>query len=534
MKGGVPTPEALETTTEHRQGQGSRPSDSPDTDLPVLASGAGFALVGRVAGRGVHVAAMIILGRTLGPEAFGLYGLGWTIFRLLTLLLPIGTDLGVIRFGGPLADRSRAGFSGLMVQALCFAVGTGTVVGAALFMAAPAIGDHVFAKGGLAIVLRVLALAVPAAATLRVAAAASRAGRNVRYSIAVEDIGQPLVNLVLVIAVVAAGASLGGAVAALDVSFLVAVVAALLILVRFHGLGRGERGTSPVRMTELLKFGAPASLAGIFGMLLLWTDRLMVGYFRPAFDLGIYQAASQVSILFVIVLSGFGVILSPMVAGIGPSKEKKRLEALFRLSTRWCLTISLPIALVIFVAPRNVLTAFFGEPYGMGAATLVILVAGQLANVASGAAGPFLVMTGGQRAWFVVSGLALAANVGLNLVLIPQHGIQGAAAATAISASLLSLAGLAVVRRRLGIAPFDFRVLKAVVATGAGALAATLLHGLTGSFFADWVPCTLAAVGIYVVTLIALGIDADDRALLVLLRSRTASPLTRRVGKGRK
>jgi len=68
-------------------------------DARTLARGAGVALPGRVIGRAMAVLTQILLARLLGPAIFGLYSVGYALLRLGELILPLGMDQGVVRFG---------------------------------------------------------------------------------------------------------------------------------------------------------------------------------------------------------------------------------------------------------------------------------------------------------------------------------------------------------------------------------------------------------------------------------------------------
>jgi O-antigen/teichoic acid export membrane protein len=85
-----------------------------------------------------------------------------------------------------------------------------------------------------------------------------------------------------------------------------------------------------------------------------------------------------------------------------------------------------------------------------------ILLAGILAKALVGPGEVLLMMAGRQRLCAMLYGGALAANIGLNVLLVPRLGIEGAAIATAaamlVEATLLHVA----VRRTLGIVLFAF------------------------------------------------------------------------------
>ena len=85
---------------------------------------------------------------------------------------------------------------------------------------------------------------------------------------------------------------------------------------------------------------------------------------------------------------------------------------------------------------------------------MVILFAGIITKAMIGPGEVLLTMAGKLKVCATIYAFALAANLGLNILLIPLWGLQGAATATAgammVEACLLHL----VVRRQLGIVMF--------------------------------------------------------------------------------
>src|SRR5207248_9468602 len=125
-----------------------------EADVAKLARGAGVALMGKVAGRGVRLLGDVAMARLLGPINFGLYAIGWTISRIVTLVTPLGLNIGVIRYGARYLKKDPARLKGVILQALWCSVAAGTLTGIALFLLAPWIGADIFQKPGVVPVIR--------------------------------------------------------------------------------------------------------------------------------------------------------------------------------------------------------------------------------------------------------------------------------------------------------------------------------------------------------------------------------------------
>ncbi|HVO81120.1 MAG TPA: flippase [Terriglobales bacterium] len=499
------------------------PSVSPEKrDVARLASGAGVALGGRIAGRGIRLLLDIALARLLGPAQFGLYAIGWTITRMVTLFTPLGLDAGVIRFGAKYWREDKSTFRQVLSKSLLFASLSGLIFGGVFYGAARWIGEGIFHSAQMTEVVKGFALAFPLATILKVAAATTRISQRMKFSVIAEDISQPAWDLLLVLAFALLWTrSLAAAIVACIVSHGLAAA-----LARWYAQRLFPNVGSPVAASrfdgkQLLAFSLPASLTGVFGVMIIWVDRLLVGYYRPNADVGIYQAASQVSIAFAIILGAMNAIFSPMTADLFHRGELRRLEEIFRISTKWGLYLSLPLFLVTFFASHEVMIALFGAPYVAGWSVLVILALGQVFNAGTGPVGMLLVMAGYQNRMFLVSGTMFVLSVVMGIVLIPRYGMVGAATATALAVSGLFIAAIVLAQVVLGMRPYDRRYLKGLAATLVTTVALLLVRKMEVFPAPLQALVTLVvAVAVFAGTLWFAGLDAEDREFMQLLLAR--------------
>ncbi len=394
--------------------------------------------------------------------------MGWGAFRLLTLPATLGLNNGVQRFGS--IQRSRGGVGGRALLRTTFWITgiTSGVLALGLLACAPWLAEKLSDDRRLLAVLVVFAFALPAASWLRVGAAATRVSQDLRASVAIEDFGQPFLFATFAALFLWSGGGVIAASLAAALSFAAMALAAVIWARRWFPQAPPELdgGAPAVSVRRLIAYSVPTALAGTVGVTMTWLDRLLVGYYLAEEAVGWYQVAAQASGVFAVVLSAFTAIFAPMIAGLVERGENDRLQELFRVATKWGMLAVLPGAALCLLFSRPSIVAIFGEPYGPAAAPLVVLVVGQLANVSTGAVGYLLMMGGRQNLWLGLSLAALAADVVLNVLLIPRFGLVGAAVATAISVAALYASGLVAVRRTMRLWPWDRRFWR-VAATAA-------------------------------------------------------------------
>jgi O-antigen/teichoic acid export membrane protein len=278
---------------------------------------------------------------------------------------------------------------------------------------------------------------------------------------------------------------------------------------------------APIDWRTMLSFSAQASLAVSFTIVMMSLDRVLLGYFRPRAEVGIYHAAAQLSSVFPMVVGAFGAIFGPMIVGCHGRGERQRLAELFAVCTKWGLYLTVPMFLLIVFRAPEMLAVVYQPSYRAGHGALTVLAAGQLVNAATGPVGLVLIMTGHQRAWFTISGLALALNLALDFALIPIYGGLGAAVATAVAvAAAFSIASV-VAWRRLGVRPFDRRFGKIVVATAvaSGALGIWSRFGVAAGWLGVAGPGLLAGL-VFLAVIALFPTDPEEKQWLGVVVER--------------
>jgi len=201
-------------------------------------------------------------------------------------------------------------------------------------------------------------------------------------------------------------------------------------------------------------------LAFIGGMSLInkQASTIILGFFVPDAEIGIFRVAAQISVLASFGLQAVNLVVAPRFAALYAKGDMARLQRLVTASARVILAMNVGMTLGYVLLGRLFLRLVFGPAY-LGAYTpLLILLVGQAVNSAAGSVGMLLNMTRHERD--TAKGLAVSAilNVVLNLLLVPLLGIIGAAVATAVSLITWNVLLWWAVRQRLGINSLAFPI----------------------------------------------------------------------------
>jgi O-antigen/teichoic acid export membrane protein len=210
--------------------------------------------------------------------------------------------------------------------------------------------------------------------------------------------------------------------------------------------------TSTPRMELRPWFTMSLSMLLINGLYLAISnlDAVILGFFRPPEEVGIYGVASKAAYVVVFPTTIAIAILAPMVARFHSAGEHYDLQrSINRIMLPTALGALLIGGLIVFFGQP--VLALFGQDFTGGWPVLVILTAGYVISGLFGPAGIVLTLTGQIRATATVFVCVTIANVAMNLLLIPAYGKEGAAVATSLTMVLLTAALLVLARFRLGL-----------------------------------------------------------------------------------
>jgi O-antigen/teichoic acid export membrane protein len=473
-----------------------------------LGAGTATNVVGLVVGVCAALGVQLLLGHALLPGEFGLVTVAVQVAFVASAGSRFGMDMAAVRLVAIGRGAQATGnLRSLVDRCALTALAASVVLAGALAATAP-----LYERYGRVIALA--AVAVPFIAVTNVYLGATRGLGQMRQTLYVFWIGQPVLWIVFAGILIAAGGATDAAVLTYDASWLVAAVLAALLWRREAG-AFAERHATRAEVRGALAYGLPRAPAALLAQAVFWVDLWVLAAFEQGTELDAYAAAARVSQVLLLFLTSLSLVFSPFAADLHARGERERLDELFKRSTRWALAATLPLLIVLFVAADDVLHAFSSR-FEAGEGALRILLAGQAANVATGSVGFVLIMTGFTWLDLLDNALGVGLLVGLATALTAAFGMEGTAAAAAISIAALNLVRLVQVRRRVGIQPYEWAYSRLVIPAAAAALAALAVHAVLADV-AWWASLALTgacALAVYAV-LLPTALPASERAALL-------------------
>ncbi|OMF86507.1 polysaccharide biosynthesis protein [Paenibacillus sp. FSL R7-0337] len=443
-----------------------------------------------------------------GDAAFGIYNTVYPLYTILVTVAMLGLPAAISRFvaEASAAQDTQKGRRVLLLSAGITAA-SGLLLGILVYAGAPLIAvwvgsSHIVpalrsSAWGLAV--------VPLMAALR----GYFQGLHNMMPTAVSQVVEQSVRVAVMIALllyltgagadaagIAAGAMLGpagGGIAGLGVMLLYWRGHRRDLQDRLPQASFKNRTASAVRSAkqgvparELLAYGLPVMLGALavplIGLVDVFTvPRLLAGSgsseTAAMAQFGIYNRGLPLVQIVTMLATSLSVVFIPALAEAKYQRDEALIRTRITLSMRWFWLLGLAASVGLAVLAEPVNTALYGDAAGSGAMTwLAFTAAGGTVSIISAA---LLQGLGAVRAPALHLLAAALLKAALNLLLVPQQGITGAAIA-GVAAHLFAAALNVLLLYRQGhlrLRAADVLLKPAALLAGLGLVAAAVSHG---------------------------------------------------------
>ncbi|WP_410512964.1 polysaccharide biosynthesis protein [Paenibacillus sp. BR2-3] len=472
----------------------------PSTQASRLLQGAFILSAAAIISKLIGTLQKIPLQNLGGDAVFGIYNTVYPLYTLFVTVAMLGLPVAVSKFVAEAAagERKEAGQQILLKSAVMTGL-SGVIMGIVTYTGAPLIAEWI-GNSHIIAALRTAAwglVFVPVMSALRGYFQGLHNMVPTAMSQIVEQSVRVAVMIVLLLHLtsreagaeaIAAGALLGSAGGGIAGLFMM-----LLYWRRHHvrmeGSAKGRVGrdllSQVVKTRRLLSYGVPVMLGALavplIGLVDVFTlPRLLAagGNEREAMvQFGVYNRGLPLVQLVTMLATSLSVVFIPALAEANYRGDSKLIEIRCRLSLRWfwLLGLAASVGLAVLAEPINV--ALYGNAAGTGAmAWLAFTAAGGTVSIISAALLQGLGFVRAPALHLLAAALLKAA---LNLLLVPQQGITGAAIAGVAAHLFAAALSVLLLRRkaRLRLRPADVLAKPALLVAGLGLAAAAASWG---------------------------------------------------------
>ena len=399
-----------------------------------IARAASAAFVWRATGAGLMLVFQVVVARRGGAAVAGRFYLVFAVVSVLAVVGRYGTDLLALRLiaVGALGDGGRR-VATLYRDSLALAAVPLAALSTVLFIAAGPLGRVVFHDPALVSAFRVGALAILPLGLVAVQGEALKGLGLSGTGAFVQSVVAPVVSLTVL-----------DGVGDLKVSriALVYVVGVACSAAIAHVIWR--RSSEPFASDVRNRGAAIRALAGecrpffwtsVYMLVLTWGGVIALGTVGSPADVASFFAADRWTGVCSMLLVAANGAVGPHFASLWAQGHRAEVRALLGSTTAGALALAAVVCGAIAVAAGPLLRVF-GDTFVDARTALLILLVAQFVVLAGGPVTVLVAMTGYERMQQRAAAIAAATYIVLLAVLVPSHGVVGAAVAMAAALML--------------------------------------------------------------------------------------------------
>jgi O-antigen/teichoic acid export membrane protein len=435
--------------------------ETVNESLKNIARGTTFAFFGLFVYMFLEFITRAIIARNVTQSEYGVFSIGFVLLYFFVIASCLGLQSGTPRyiayFRGKNDDKK---VKGVIVSTIRLSFSASLFCFLLFFFSS----DFFIAFFHLpqSSVLKIFALAVPFFVLIEILASIFMGFDRVHEKVYFRDILMNMLKVSFIALVILLGYSFLEIIYAYSLSIAISSIAFIIYAVK--KLPLKNINADPVTK-ELLLFSLPLLATYVLSIIILRMDTLMLGYFKTAAIVGLYNAAHPISQLIHVFMASLIFIYVPIASQLYSKNLMGEIRRNYAILTKWIFSATFPVFLIIFLFPEAVLNVFFGALYVQASVvlTLQILALGMFTYVPLGPNVATLVIIGKTKLNMIDDLIGVIMNVSLNILLIPLMGIVGAAIASAISLSTINILKSVQIFRIHKIHPFTMNYLKPVV-----------------------------------------------------------------------
>ena len=474
-----------------------------------------------------------ILARLVGVQYLGIYSLGNAITNIASVLSKAGTDVGIMRYISMRdTEIDRESIKNDIRATLKMGFVFSIIVMLIQILLSKWLAENVFEGTSLLrIVLVVYAFSIPFSALMAIAMFATQGFQLLKYKVFVEYILNPTILIVSMIFLYFAFSSELAIILPTLLTGIAGFIVANYFLKKVAGVNIFNIGNISLNK-RILNYSLPIMFTVILGSLLHWMDIMMLGYFTNTETVGLYHPAVRTAGLQQSILIAFAGIFAPMFTKYFAQNDFTGMDHIYKLVTRWILTLVVPVLVLIILFSTKVML-LFGADFLQSSNVLIILTIGTSFFAISGLSARALVVSGHQTINLYNALVVTFLNIILNIVLIQKYEIIGAAIATLTSMVILAIARVVETNIFLKIKPFNIKSIKPVTA---GLLTFGIIYFIKPYLMQFHTILTLVLAilivfSIYFILLFLFRFDEDDKDFLrsiKFLKNKVIKPTVRK------
>jgi len=429
--------------------------------LHEIIKGSGLLFIGSMAGMFFGFISRTIIARCFTVSDYGIFSLSITIISMAMVISVLGFPVSIPREISFFKNKDPSKVGDIISISIIATLVSSLLIFIILFLKSGNIA-LIFHEKNLEYPLKILSISLPFLSLISTITSILRGFGRVKEQVFSQNILYPSLFLIFILLIIIFDFPFVTIFYSYDLSQIL-VFFILVIWIYLKKFFKFKLTINTKIGRELLIFSLSLLLVNVLNFIMDWTDTLMLGYYKSAEIVGLYNAAVPLAKLIPIFLGSVGLIYVPLVSGLYAEGKIEEMKGIFQTLTKWIFLLTLPIFAMMLLFPEVSINLFFGSKYISASNVLMILSLSFMFHVFLGLNGLSLVVIKENRFIMLSTFISAVLNIILNALLIPIYGIIGASIATAVSYLSANILNSIKLYKKTKIHPFNKNYIKSLI-----------------------------------------------------------------------
>ncbi len=406
-----------------------------------------------------------IVARSFGQEIYGLFSLAILTFTLFVSIFSLGLHDGLLRFisfyRGKMETKK---IQSIFRFSLSFIFLFGLLGAVLLFFFSETISITVFHNPELTIFLKWFAVFMPISMLAGMFHNIVLAYEKIGWFSFIANILSPAIQLILLVTFIFLGLKTESITLSYGAGILAILLSTFLVCRHFTKevfiKPNIEKEEKSKVIKKLISYSWPIMLFGLVSSVFSLIDSFVIGHFKTASDVGIYNAAFPLAVLLEFVPSLFLQLFLPVITKEYSKGNFELIKDLSKQIGKWIFILNLPLLIITILFPGVLINFVFGPGYIGAQNSLRMLSTGLFFFSLFLISSNLLSMVGKSKTILFNILIVSSINLVLDIILIPKYGIDGASFSTMLCYILLGLLQFFAAKHHTSISPVKLNMLK--------------------------------------------------------------------------
>ncbi len=412
-----------------------------------------FLSIGMFISTFINAISIIIIGRLLGPEDYGLYIISMIVPTVLIAFCDLGISPSITKYSAQLISTGETDkLSNLIKTGILIKILFSLFVSTIVFFSSNWIASSIFHRPEISFMIKLTSLYLLGEAVNGTLKSTFIGLDNADKSSIMMNIAA-LTRAIMSISLIIAGFGVSGAIIGSSIGVFLSAIIGLVILFKFSNpifpqvsLTNSPQTFENIRL--MIPYGIPIYISVLIGVFQRQIQRVYLSLFESNINIGNYATALNFTIFLSIISMPISSSLFPAFSKLNVATDKKRIEKMFKLSVKYSALLMIPVSFAISSLSNEAVKLLYGSQF----LTAHDFLSFYMVLYVGTAFGMFVIRAflngqGNTKATLKINVVKFCISIPVSWILIPRMGVYGIITSILISDFISTGFGLLLINR---------------------------------------------------------------------------------------